>query len=99
VADVAGTAQTRASTANRRLAAFRRFFRWAHREGLVAADPTLRLSAAHRSPRLPRALGQADVEALLAAPATSQPHGLRDRAMLEVLYATGLRVSELVGLK
>ncbi|MFN7508240.1 MAG: site-specific tyrosine recombinase XerD [Betaproteobacteria bacterium] len=92
-------AQTRGSTANRRLAAFRRFFRWAHREGLVVADPTLRLSAAHRSPRLPRALGQTDVEALLAAPATSQSLGLRDRAMLEVLYATGLRVSELVGLK
>jgi integrase/recombinase XerD len=91
-------AGTRASTANRRLASFRRFFRWALRDGLCNADPTLRLSAARRAPRLPKTLGEAQVEALLAAPAVDTALGLRDRAMLEVLYASGLRVSELVGL-
>jgi integrase/recombinase XerD len=91
-------AATRASTANRRLASFRRFFRWALRDGLCNTDPTLRLSAARRAQRLPKTLGEAQVEALLAAPPVETALGLRDRAMLEVLYATGLRVSELVGL-
>lgn len=91
-------ASTRASTANRRLASFRRFFRWALRDGLCNSDPTLRLNAARRAPRLPKTLGEAQVDALLGAPDADTPLGLRDRAMLEVLYATGLRVSELVGL-
>ena len=92
-------AASRASTANRRLACFRRFYRWALREGKVTADPTLRLSAAHRPARYPLTLNEPQVEALLAAPEVSQPLGLRDRAMLELLYATGLRVSEMVGLR
>ncbi len=92
-------AASRASTANRRLSTLRRFFRWALREGLIAADPTRRLSAAKVPQRFPRALTEAQVEALLAAPDASTALGLRDRAMLEVLYATGLRVSELVGLR
>ncbi len=92
-------ATTRASTANRRLASFRRFYRWALREGRIDADPTLRLANAKRPARFPRAISEAQVEALLAAPDIKTPLGLRDRAMLEVLYATGVRVSELVALR
>jgi len=90
---------SRASTANRRLATLRRFFRWALREGKVHADPSLRLTNARTPARFPKALAEAQVEALLAAPDVDTALGLRDRAMLELLYATGLRVSELVGLK
>ncbi len=92
-------ASTRASTANRRLAVFRRFYRWALRERLVDADPTLRLLAARQALRVPKSLSEAQVEALLAAPDTATPLGLRDRTMIELMYASGLRVSELVGLK
>ncbi len=92
-------AETRATTANRRLTVFKRYFRWALRERLVAADPTLRLQSAKQPLRVPRTLSEAQVEALLAAPDTTQPLGLRDRTMLELLYASGLRVSELVGMK
>jgi integrase/recombinase XerD len=91
-------AGTRASTANRRLAVLRRFYRWSLREGVVARDPTLRLKGAKLPPRFPRALTESQVEALLAAPDAATALGLRDRAMLELLYATGLRVSELVAL-
>jgi integrase/recombinase XerD len=90
--------QTRASTANRRLAVLRRFYQWALREKHVSTDPTLKLLTAKQAPRLPQTLSEAQVEALLAAPNTETPLGLRDRAMLELLYASGLRVSELVGL-
>ena len=92
-------AQTRATTANRRLTVFKRFFGWALRERLVAQDPTLRLQAARQPLRVPKTLSQAQVEALLNAPDVAQPLGLRDRAMLELMYASGLRVSELVSLK
>ena len=92
-------AQTRASTARRRLSVFRRFFRWALREHLCAQDPTLKLQAAKLPLRVPRALSEAQVEALLAAPDVDTPLGLRDRAMLELMYASGLRVTELVTLK
>jgi integrase/recombinase XerD len=92
-------ADTRASSANRRLTVFKRFFRWALRERLLDADPTLKLQPAKRAPRVPGTLTQAQVEALLAAPDTATPLGLRDRAMLELMYASGLRVSELVTLK
>ncbi|MBU6260240.1 MAG: site-specific tyrosine recombinase XerD [Burkholderiales bacterium] len=91
-------AATRATTANRRLTVFKRYFRWAVREHRVGADPTLRLLAARMPLRLPKALSEAQVEALLAAPDPGQPLGLRDRAMIELMYASGLRVSELVGL-
>ncbi|GAB4038395.1 MAG: site-specific tyrosine recombinase XerD [Rubrivivax sp.] len=91
-------AGTRASTARRRLAVFRRFYRWALRERLRDDDPTLRLLAARAPLRVPKTLSEAQVEALLAAPDPDQPRGLRDRAMLELMYASGLRVSELVGL-
>ncbi|MCX7962489.1 MAG: site-specific tyrosine recombinase XerD [Burkholderiales bacterium] len=89
----------RASSAARRLASLRRFYRWCVRERILAADPTLALEAPKRAPRFPRTLTEADVEALLAAPDTGTALGLRDRAMLEVLYACGLRVSELVRLR
>ena len=92
-------ARTRATTANRRLTVFKRFFRWAVREHLCAADPTLKLQAARQPLRVPKTLSEAQVEALLAAPDVDTPLGLRDRAMLELMYASGLRVSELVTLK
>jgi integrase/recombinase XerD len=90
---------SRATSANRRLTVFKRFFRWALRERLAEADPTLRLRNARQPLRVPKSLSEAQVEALLAAPDVDKPLGLRDRAMLELLYACGLRVSELVGLK
>jgi len=92
-------ARTRATTANRRLTVFKRFFRWAVREHLCAADPTLKLQAARQPLRVPKTLSEAQVEALLVAPDVDTPLGLRDRAMLELMYASGLRVSELVTLK
>jgi integrase/recombinase XerD len=92
-------AVTRSSTANRRLAVLRRFYRWAVRERVAADDPTVRLRGARRVARFPRTISEAQVEALLAAPDDTVPLGLRDRAMFELLYATGLRVSELVNLK
>ena len=92
-------ALTRATTANRRLTVFKRYFRWALRERLIAQDPTLRLLAARQPLRVPRTLSEAQVEALLQTPDVGTPLGLRDRAMLELLYASGLRVSELVNLK
>ncbi len=90
--------QTKASTANRRLAALRRFFLWALRRGLCTEDPCLGLRSARQPARFPKTLSETQVEALLAAPDVGTTLGLRDRAMLETLYATGLRVSELVGL-
>ena len=89
-------AGSRATTANRRLTVFKRFFRWALRERLVQEDATLRLGHARQPLRVPQVLSEAQVEALLAAPDVASPLGLRDRAMLELLYASGLRVSELV---
>ena len=89
----------RASSAARRVSSLRRFFQYCLRERRIGADPTLKLDPPKRTPRFPKTLSEADVEALLAAPDTSAALGLRDRAMLETLYATGLRVSELVALK
>lgn len=91
--------ESKATTANRRLTVLRRYFRWALRERLIEADPTLKLQAAKQPLRVPKTLSESQVEALLAAPEVSKPLGLRDRAMLELIYASGLRVSELVGLK
>ncbi|WP_372826883.1 site-specific tyrosine recombinase XerD [Polaromonas sp.] len=92
-------AQTKATSANRRLTVFKRYFRWALRERFISADPTLKLQSARQALRVPKLMSEAQVEALLAAPDEDAPLGLRDRAMLELLYASGLRVSELVGLK
>lgn len=88
-----------ASTQARVLSSFKRFYRYALRERRIDADPTLKLDRPKKPPRFPKTLSEAEVEALLAAPDVETPLGLRDRAMLETLYATGLRVSELVELK
>ncbi|MEY2655960.1 MAG: hypothetical protein RLZZ524_2988 [Pseudomonadota bacterium] len=90
---------TKTSTANRRLTVYKRFYRWALRESLCSADPTLKIVAARKPQRLPRSLTEAQVEALLAAPDVDTPLGLRDRAMFELMYGAGLRVSELVGVR
>jgi len=92
-------AVSRASTANRRLATLRRFYRMAVRQHSLHVDPTRRIDGARKPLRLPGTLSEQQVEALLAAPDVSTPLGLRDRAMLELMYASGLRVSELVTLK
>ena len=91
-------ADSRASSSNRRLTVFRRYYGWLIRSRRRPDDPTQRLLAARQAQRFPKTLSEAQVEALLDAPDVKTPLGLRDRAMLETLYATGLRVSELVGL-
>ena len=91
-------AGTQATTANRRLTVFKRFFRWALREHVVHEDATLRLGSARQPLRVPKMLSEVQVDALLSAPDVASSLGLRDRAMLELMYASGLRVSELVGL-
>ena len=93
----AGHAQPR--SAARYTSALKRFYRYLLRENLIAADPTLNLDSPKLPRSLPKTLTEADVERLLHSADTATPLGLRDRAMLETLYATGLRVSELVGLK
>jgi integrase/recombinase XerD len=89
----------KATSAARMLSSLKRFYGWCLRERKVKADPTLKLDPPKRVPRFPKTLSEADVEALLAAPDVGTPLGMRDRTMFEVLYASGLRVSELVGLK
>ena len=84
---------------NRRLSSLRRFYRLHAEHGSVEADPTLRVKAPKLPRRLPKNLSEAQVDALLDAPDTETRLGMRDRAMLETLYATGLRVSELIGLE
>lgn len=96
---VARHAASAPTSANRRLTVFKRFYRWAMRERLAAADPTLRLTTARQPLRVPTSLSEAQVEALLAAPDVDTLLGLRDRSMLELMYASGLRVSELVAMK
>jgi integrase/recombinase XerD len=81
------------------LVATRSFFAWLVQEGTIGADPAIRLEPPKTWKTLPKVLDGADVSRLLLAPDTADPRGVRDRAMLEVLYATGLRVSELCGLK
>jgi integrase/recombinase XerD len=91
--------ETRPASANRRLAVLKRFYQLCLREKQIAEDPCLRLKAAKQAPRVPKTLTEEHVEALLAAPDVSTPLGLRERTMLELMYASGLRVSELVLLK
>lgn len=91
-------AKAKATSIARRLSSVRRFYALQLQQGTLRADPTLRVQAPKLPRRLPKNLSEAKVEALLAAPDTKTTLGLRDRAMLETLYATGLRVSELVGL-
>lgn len=88
-----------ARSSARLLSSLRRFYRWLVRERRLEADPTALVDSPKLGLRLPGSLSEAEVEALLAAPDAADPLGLRDRAMLELLYASGLRVSELVGLR
>jgi integrase/recombinase XerD len=90
---------SKATSANRRLTVFKRYYRWALRERIVEVDPTLRMLAAKQALRVPKTLSEDQVDALLSAPDTNTALGLRDKAMLELLYASGLRVTELVKLK
>ncbi len=87
------------ASSNRRLSAAKRFYRWMVRQNRRSTDPTSNLDSAKQALRFPKTLSEADVEHLLAAPDVGSPLGLRDRAMLELLYASGLRVSELVAVK
>ncbi len=84
---------------SRLIASLRRLYRFALRENKIGQDPTLQIDSPKLPRSLPKSLSEEEVEALLKAPDLNQSLGLRDRAMLEILYASGLRVSELVGLK
>ena len=90
---------SKATSANRRLTVFKRYYRWALRERIVEVDPTLRMLAAKQALRVPKTLSEDQVDTLLSAPDVNMALGLRDKAMLELLYASGLRVTELVKLK
>ena len=89
----------RPSSSARCLSSLRRFFQYALRQGKLKVDPTVNVDAPKRTRSLPKSLSEDEVERLLAAPASADPLGMRDKTMLELLYATGLRVSELVSLK
>jgi len=91
--------QPKPASQRRLLAALRRFYRFLLTQGAIARDPLLNIEQPPMPQRFPKTLSEDDVERLLAAPDTARPIGLRDRAMLELLYACGLRVAELVGLK
>ena len=90
---------TKPSSANRRLSVLKRFYQLALRNRDVAADPCLKMASAKQPQRFVHTLSEAQVEALLGAPDVTTPLGLRERTMLELMYASGLRVSELVSLK
>jgi integrase/recombinase XerD len=92
------TPHSKQRSVSRLIASLRRFYRHALRENRVGVDPMLQIESPKLPRSLPKSLTEDDVVALLNAPSTDQPLGLRDRAMLELLYACGLRVSELVGL-
>jgi integrase/recombinase XerD len=94
-----GRSPCSAATIHRKAACLRSFYKHLRREGLVADDPTAALAAPRRSRKLPQVLNYAEVQKLLAAPRGSAPTALRDRALLEVMYACGLRASETIGLE
>lgn len=91
--------QSKARSISRLIATLRRFYRYAMRERMITSDPTLQIESPKLPRSLPKSLNEQEVEDLLKAPNVDDPIGLRDRAMLELLYASGLRVSELVGIK
>jgi integrase/recombinase XerD len=91
--------KARATSVARLLSSLKRFYRYLLRQARIKGDPTLKIDAPKLPRSLPRSLTEGDVEQLLAAPRVGEALGLRDKAMLETLYASGLRVSELVGLK
>src|SRR5690606_34299365 len=92
-------ADTKPSSANRRLSVLKRFYQLALRNKQVAADPCLKMASARQPQRFVHTLTEQQVDALLEAPDVNTPLGLRERTMLELMYASGLRVSELVTLK
>ncbi|SCX44092.1 site-specific tyrosine recombinase XerD [Nitrosospira sp. Nsp1] len=93
------SARVKASTTSRELSSLKRFYRFLLRQGRIQVDPSLNIDTPKLPRNLPASLTEADVEALLDAPDVKVPLGLRDRTMLEVLYASGLRVSELISLE
>jgi integrase/recombinase XerD len=98
LAHLVGGEKAKATSTSRAISSLKRLFRYLLRQNRIAADPTLQIATPKLPRSLPKSLTEQDVELLLDAPDVSTPLGLRDRTMLEVLYATGLRVSELVGL-
>lgn len=93
------TQKAKPSSTGRNISSLKRLFRYLLRQGKISVDPTLQIDTPKLPRNLPKTLSETDVETLLCTPDTQTPLGLRDRAMLEVLYATGLRVSELVTLR
>lgn len=93
------TQKSKPSSTSRAISSLKRLFQFLLRQGRISADPTLQIDTPKLPRNLPKSLTEQDVELLLNAPDTQTPLGLRDRTMLEVLYATGLRVSELVSLR
>ncbi|HET7060824.1 MAG TPA: site-specific tyrosine recombinase XerD [Nitrosospira sp.] len=93
------SARVKASTTSRQLSSLKRFYRYLFQQGRIKVDPSLNIDSPKLSRNLPASLTEEDVEALLNAPDVKQSMGVRDRTMLEVLYASGLRVSELVSLE
>ncbi len=91
--------ESKPSSANRRLSVLKRFYQLALRQRRIDADPCLKMASARQPQRFVHTLSEAQVEALLEAPDVTTPLGLRERTMLELMYASGLRVSELVDLK
>ncbi len=91
--------QVSARTSARAISSFRRFYRWLLREGLSDTDPSALIKLPGLARTLPDTLSEAEIDLLLAAPDTSTAYGLRDQAMLELMYASGLRVSELIGIE
>lgn len=99
LAHLVGQEKAKATSTSRAISSLKRLYRYLLRQNRVSADPTLQIATPKLPRSLPKSLTEQDVELLLDAPDVETPLGLRDRAMLEVLYATGLRVSELVGLQ
>ncbi|MDO8893661.1 site-specific tyrosine recombinase XerD, partial [Nitrosomonas sp.] len=93
------SAKMKASTTSRELSSLKRFYRFLLRQGKITTDPSLNIDTPKLQRSLPDSLTETEVELLLSAPDLKHPLGLRDRAMLEVLYASGLRVSELINLR
>jgi integrase/recombinase XerD len=98
LAQLVAVQKAKPSSTGRNISSLKRLFRYLLRQGRISTDPTLQIDTPRLPRNLPRSLTESDVEKLLAAPDVQTPLGLRDRTMFEVLYATGLRVSELVTL-
>ncbi|ASY42642.1 site-specific tyrosine recombinase XerD [Taylorella equigenitalis] len=93
------SSSSKATTINRKLATVRKFYAWCIKQNLILKDPCLGISTRKTPQRLPKSISESQVEELLNAPDLKTASGLRDKAMLEILYATGMRVSELIAIK